>query len=203
MSRSVAVFKQKTRSKNLGVAAMVVVTSMLNNPTFPNAGALLDAIVKEKQALDEADEAAATKALGTAGLRDAQRAKVMKAISDVVHHVQGIADTQANSVDAAAIILSAGLSIRKASKYAKPAVSAKQGWVSGSAAVDAKAVPGAVAYYWQFSLDQKSWSSVTEVTTTSTTIEGLTPGQVYYFRFRTLSRPGLSDFSQVVSLLVH
>jgi hypothetical protein len=35
-----------------------------------------------------------------------------------------------------------------------------------------------------------------------TTVAGLTPGQVYSFRFRAQTRKGLGDYSQVVSLMV-
>jgi hypothetical protein len=37
---------------------------------------------------------------------------------------------------------------------------------------------------------------------TVTVISGLTPGQTYYFRFRALTRKGMRDWSQVVSLIV-
>jgi hypothetical protein len=36
-----------------------------------------------------------------------------------------------------------------------------------------------------------------------TVISGLTPGQTYYFRFRALTRKGMRDWSQIVSLLVY
>jgi hypothetical protein len=35
-----------------------------------------------------------------------------------------------------------------------------------------------------------------------TVISGLTPGQTYYFRFRALTRLGMRDWSQVITLIV-
>ncbi len=34
-------------------------------------------------------------------------------------------------------------------------------------------------------------------------LSGLTPGQLYYFRFRAQTRKGPVDYSQIVSLMVH
>ena len=45
--------------------------------------------------------------------------------------------------------------------------------------------------------------SAPETAQTTTVISGLTPLQMYYFRFRTTSRKGRRGYSKVVSLVVH
>ncbi len=66
----------------------------------------------------------------------------------------------------------------------------------------AQAVAHYATYYWEMSSDQKVWSSLPETTKSFTSVAGLTPGQTYYFRLRTLTRAGKSDYTQIVSLLV-
>ena len=74
--------------------------------------------------------------------------------------------------------------------------------LSGVVELDARAVAPSASYYWQFSLDGKSWTSAPETMKHVTVIAGLTPGQTYSFRFRALTRKGMRDWSQVVSLIV-
>jgi hypothetical protein len=93
--------------------------------------------------------------------------------------------------------------VRKVPKRSKAALRARNAGTSGTVVLEAKAVAHVATYYWQHSLDQTTWFDVPETMQASTVIEGLTSAQRYYFRFRTLTRSGASDFSQVVSLLVH
>jgi spore coat protein U-like protein len=64
-------------------------------------------------------------------------------------------------------------------------------------------VARSAVYLWDYSLDLKTWTSVPQTMKASTTIAGLTMGQVYYFRFHAQTRKGVGNYSQVVSLLVH
>ena len=57
-------------------------------------------------------------------------------------------------------------------------------------------------YFWQFSSDQKNWSNAPQTLKAKLTVTGLTPGQVYYFRFSAQTRKGPVDYSQIVSLMV-
>jgi hypothetical protein len=76
------------------------------------------------------------------------------------------------------------------------------GVASGSVHAIALAVLSALTYGWESSLDQQTWT-VTTTGQARATLTGLTPGKTYYFRFRAFRRNGtLTDYSQVVSLLV-
>jgi hypothetical protein len=57
--------------------------------------------------------------------------------------------------------------------------------------------------YWQYSLDQETWTSAPETMKARQVISGLTSAEKYSFRFRALTRTSEIGFSQVVSLLVH
>ncbi len=84
----------------------------------------------------------------------------------------------------------------------KALIAVIQGAVTGTVVCRAKA-PGIPAnYFWSYSLDQKSWTSVPQAMKSTITISGLTAGQTYYFRYYTTTRKGQSDLSQVVNLLV-
>ena len=94
-------------------------------------------------------------------------------------------------------------SVRKVNTPSLPEVQAKNAEVSGKVKLAAKAVAPAAVYSWEYSLDQSQWSSVPDTMKSRTELSGLTQGSVYYFRFRTFTRAGRQDYSQVVRLLVH
>ncbi len=85
----------------------------------------------------------------------------------------------------------------------KPALEVRDGATSGVAKLIALAVASAVAYYWEVSLDQATWSVGTQSAQAHGTLTGLTPGKLYYFRFRALLRDNsMTSYSQVVSFMV-
>jgi hypothetical protein len=95
------------------------------------------------------------------------------------------------------------MSVRKVPKRAIPELSAKNGPISGKVMLAAKAVAPVAVYHWEHSMDQSTWTPLPETLVTRTEVSGLTSAQVYSFRFRTFTRAGWQDYSQVVSLLVH
>jgi len=85
----------------------------------------------------------------------------------------------------------------------KPPLAAKQGAASGLVLLIALAVPSATMYFWEHSVDQVTWTALKPTAQASTSVAGLTPGKVYYFRFHTFTRDNeTTDLSQVVSLMV-
>jgi hypothetical protein len=57
-------------------------------------------------------------------------------------------------------------------------------------------------YSWEHSSDQSTWTPLPEAMQSRMEVSGLMSAQVYYFRFRALTREGWQGYSQVVSLLV-
>jgi beta-xylosidase len=79
----------------------------------------------------------------------------------------------------------------------------KQGSVSGTVTLSAKAAAKKAAYNWQYSTDQKTWTSLPQTLKAKTGVSGLTAGTTYYFRSQALTpKGGDGDWGQVISLLV-
>jgi hypothetical protein len=115
--------------------------------------------------------------------------------------VQGAVD--ADLANAQVLIESAGMSVAKRTVRSKPPFAVKQGKVTGTAILVAKAVGRRASYEWLTSSDQKTWNALPNTVRASTSVSGLTPATLYYFRFRALTADGLSDWSAVVSFIAH
>lgn len=175
--------------------------AFVDNPDFKTLSTPLTVFA---QAIAECREAQASvrTTRGGAMLRRA-KAKVLRQI--VWHYrddVQRVVETMVNPHEAAAKAQRVGMDIRKAMTRAKATTSARCTGVSGCVEVDAKSVGSGAVYFWQYSLDQVTWTSLPESFRVKQVITGLTRGQVYYFRFRAHTRKGPVDFCQPVSLVV-
>jgi beta-xylosidase len=115
--------------------------------------------------------------------------------------VQTVAQA-ANPSNAEAIIQSAGMAVRKTTLHDKAAPAAKPGSASGTFNLAAKAAVTRAAYTWQYSTDQKTWTTMPATLKAKTGIAGLTVGTVDYFRVQALTKMALEDWSQLVSLMV-
>jgi hypothetical protein len=106
--------------------------------------------------------------------------------------------------DAPAIIANVLLYTSNVGKRApKPELEVRDGETSGRVVLIALAVAQAVAYFWDYSVDQATWSTGAQSAQANSSIAGLTPGKMYFFRFRALKRDGTTtEPSQIVSLLV-
>jgi hypothetical protein len=188
--------------KGLITFAKAILDRLTNNPSFPSPTPTLAVFQADIAALEDAEMKAASKAKGAAAARDAKSRKVKEDLNHLRDYVQSVAETQANPATAAAIIESAFMTVRKPANRSKPELRARNTDASGTVALAAKAVAQAATYYWQYSLDQQTWSTVPETMRARTVIAGLSSARTYYFRFRALTRAGEIGFSQVVNLLV-
>ncbi len=198
-----AILSLPRQNKPLITFARAVHDHIANNANFPHPLPPLSVLEEDIAAFEDAETKAAAGGKGAAKLRDAKKKKVVKDLGLLRNHVQGVADAQASAAEAAAVIESAFMSVRKPIKRNKPAFEVKNGEVSGTVTLTAKAVAANAVYYWQYSTDNESWASAPETLQASTTLGGLTPARTYYFRFRALTRATEIGFSQVVSLIVH
>jgi hypothetical protein len=188
------------RNKDLVAFARTVLLALTNNPRFPAPNPSLAVLSADVTAFDQAETAATGKAPSTASQRDVKRAKVVQDLRHIRDYVQGV--VEASPSDAITTAESAGMRIKKQSARSKQALDVKDGAVTGTASLVAKAVASIATYFWRCSLDGKTWTSAPETMKAATTVVGLTPGQSYSFRVRTLTRAGASDFSQVVVHIV-
>jgi hypothetical protein len=198
----VAVLLLPEQNKSLITFARAVHDALLNNPGFPNPNPTLVMFAGAIAEFEDAETKTASRAKGAAQLRDVKKKTVKDCLFHLRDYVQSVVETNTSPVAATALIKSAFMSVRKAPKRTLPELSAKNTGVSGTVVLDAKAVAPVATYYWQYSLDQETWTSVPEAMQAKRVISGLTSLETYHFRFRALTRGGEIGFSQVVSLLV-
>ena len=199
----VAVLMLPELNKALITFTRAVYNAMLNNPAFPSPNPPLDVFAADIAAFEDAETKAASRAKGSASLRDAKKKKVREDLVHLRDYVQSVVETNTSPAAAAALIESAFMTVRKVPKRTFPDLSAKNADVSGKVLLSAKSVAPVAVYYWEHSLDQSTWTRLPETMLTRTEVVGLTSAQVYSFRFRTYTRAGWQDYSPVVSLLVH
>jgi hypothetical protein len=201
MKGPLAVLNLPSQTKALIVYAKKVLVAMTGNPHFPNPdpplGELDDAIV----VLVDAETGVGGGQAKTKH-RNAARRTVILRLCRAKNYVQGIAEQQQSQADAIAVITSAAMFVKKVTKPSKAELSARYGALSGSVLLIARAAAYTAVYYWQWSLDQQTWTSVADTLTARTTINGLTAGTTCFFRFHALTRSGVTEWSQVVSLLI-
>ena len=196
------VLKVPRPKKALSPFGRHVVTCMTGNNKVPNPNPPLPAITKACAALDTSQAAMPGNKAATAQ-RDADYLALLLLLHHELDYVDSVAEKQTSPAEAEAVITGSGFAVRKGFTRNKDTLAAKYGLASGDVNLEARAVSRDASYYWQWSTDMKSWVSVPETKKASTTITGLTPATTYYFRFRALTRKGMLDWSQIVSLPVH
>jgi hypothetical protein len=154
-------------------------------------------------AFDDAETNVASGTRGAATLRDAKKRTVKEDLDHLCDYVQSVAQAAPSPAAAAALIESAFMSVKKVPKRSIPEIAARNAGVSGKVLLAAKAVAREATYSWEYSVDQTKWTPMRDTMHARTEVAGLTSACTYYFRFRSLTRAGWRDYSQVVSLLVH
>ncbi len=179
-----------------------VAQKMTGNPHFPSPTptvAALDAAVAD---LHSAQTSVLARMPGAATVRDDKRTVLVSLLQQLRGYVQAIAD--ATPENAAAIIESAGLGVRKMPAHARRTFAAKHGPLSGSVTVTAPNAGPRSSYEWQYSTDGgKTWVTAPATTQGRTTITGLPAAATVQFRYLAVTpKGGQGDWSQPVSLIV-
>jgi hypothetical protein len=188
------------RNKDTIAFAKNVQSSLTNNPRFPSPNIVLATFAADIAAFDQAETQASAKVPGAATQRNAKKTKVLQDLRHLRDYVQQVAETL--TTDALTAVESSGFRVKKQSSQHKQALAVKDGPASGSVELVAKAVARTATYYWQYSLDGKTWTSCPDTMKATALVNGLTVGQIYSFRFRALTRGGATDFSQIVTHVV-
>jgi hypothetical protein len=179
-----------------------IVQKMTDNPNFPTPTPSIAALTAAVNDLHSAETTALSRAKGSATVRNDKRATLVSLLQQLDGYVQGIAD--ATPQNGAAIIESAGLTVRKMPAHGKRAFAAKPGALSGSAIVTAVTAGPRSSYEWQYSTDGgKTWVPAPATTQGKTTIAGLPSGTTVQFRYLSVTpKGGQGDWSAAVSMLV-
>jgi hypothetical protein len=201
MARAIAVLNLSPRVKNIITFAQNVASALNGNPHFPSPTPSLANFQADVAALNTAETAVLSRTKGAVETRNAKLAVVRTDLDNLKTYVQSVAAVATPS-DADAIIESSGLTIRKVTLHDKPALAAKQGSVTGTVNLAAKAVAKRASYVWQYSTDQKTWITAPQTIQSKTGISGLTAGTQYFFRVQPVTTAGVGDFSQTVALII-
>jgi hypothetical protein len=191
-----------SRTEALITYASAVHDHMNNNPYFTQPPLTMAVLAADVQVLRDAHTLAAGRAKGAAAARDVAQAKVADDLRILGGYVQQVANAQPTWFAAVRCIESAFMQVARRASRTKHALRADQGPRSGSASLVAAAVHHTAVYFWEYSLDQVTWTSAPETMTSDTVIDGLTPGKVYYFRFRATTRKERIGYSGMASLMV-
>jgi hypothetical protein len=200
VSRVFAALNEPTGVPAFVIACNDIVNKMIPNATFANPPVAWSVVQKHIKDLSDAEETARHGSPADVQDRNFKLGLVRTDMHLLKAFVQFVADNAAPG-NAAAIIESAGLSVAKKPQRTKPGFAVKYGKVPGRARLEARSVGPRAVYYWMMSTDQHTWSSLPDTLTASTNVDGLTAGTTYYFRFRTLTKAGMSDWSVVVSII--
>jgi hypothetical protein len=199
-NRSLAVMKLPKAVPALLKAAAALIAA-LSSPSFPNAASVIAALSKAVTAADAAETATKTRAKGTVAARNAAVTALVAEIHAAKAFVQQTAD--ADPEHAESIIAAAGLTVRKATTHHKAPFSVTQGATSGTVKLAAKAVAARASYDWEWSIDAgKTWLQLPSTLQAKTMLTGVAPGTTLQFRFRSVTKAGVSDWSQTATLLV-
>jgi hypothetical protein len=199
--RFIALFPEQKRVELYMTSCRVAIGMMTNNARLTDPPVPLTEVTEHLDQLEKDQELARRRAAGAAQQRDVSLAVVRNDMRLLKAFVQSVADSHMDESEA--IITSAGMRVAKRRQRGKPPVAAKRGKAPGDVVLQAKALPRPVQYRWQMSSDQEVWTDLPETFLPSTTVSGLTAVTVYYFRLRTVTHDGLSDWSTVVSVIVH
>ena len=200
--RAIAVLNLSPHIPDLIKQGYVCLLGFTATPVLANATTILPSFATNLAALDAANKAAATRAAGLIQARDGKRPAVVTNMHQLRSTVQVLADSLPPD-QAEALILSAGMSVKKITKRVKNQYEVKQGSGSGLVTLTAEVAARHATYQWQMSTDQKSWTNLALTFRSKTHLGGLTPATTYYFRYQvTTPKTGTADWSQIVSLLV-
>ena len=153
--------------------------------------------------LAKAEGKVLTKAPGSAAARDVAYSKVMDDVNGLLAYVQILADKAADEQASIAIIQASGFSVKVNGVRVKAPLTAKNGKVSGTIDLAAKAADKRASYNWQQSNDNgTSWLNLPTTLQAKTSVAGLTPATRVLFRVQAVTRTGTEGWSQSVSVVV-
>jgi hypothetical protein len=178
-----------------------MVQRMEGNAWFPDPNPSLATVASAITELREAQVTKETRTRGTAMARNEKLATALGLLTRLKGYVQGVAND--NPENAAAIIESAGMSVKKSTAYARPPFSVKQGPTSGSARLMARSAGDRGSHHWQHSTDGgRTWRSAPQTQQGKAVISGFVPGQTAWFRHRPVTIHGEGDWSEPIAIIV-
>ncbi len=201
LRRTIAVLGLPKQVPALINAADHIVEKTMNNPNIPNPDPPLATITASIKDLATAQAATLARTHGAATTRNEKRAVLVLQLEQLRGSIQKAAD--ASPENAASIIESAGLNVRKEGAPRPRTFAAAPGPLAGSAKLVAPSAGKRAAYEWESSIDGgKTWQPAASTLQAKAIVTGLPPGTVVSFRYRSILRSSESEWSAPVSVLV-
>ena len=199
--RALAALKLPRKIADLINIAQVIVKAMTGSPNFPNpqpTAAVMTAAVDD---LVAAENVAKVRTTGAVALRNAKKAVLVTLLEQWRTCVQSTAD--ASPENAANIIQSGGVALRRNQVRKFLGFHAKLGTAPGSVKVVAPAAARRACYNWQYSVDGgKTWVGLPQSLQSRTTVTGLPTMTTVQLRYFATVKEGEGTWSQPISILV-
>jgi hypothetical protein len=165
-------------------------------PTIASVNGHIDDLV-------DAETAVGQRVIGSVAARDEAYSVVLDDVYALMRYVQGLADSAANEQAAITVITSSGFDLKVNGVFVKPALAVKFTTVPGQVKLVAKAAAARAAYQWQQSTNNGlTWTDLTPTLAANTMVTGLTSKAAYQFRFRSITKDGLSAWSAGVGIVM-
>ncbi len=181
--------------------AKSIVQGLSGNQSFPNPDpsvAVLDTAIAD---LEAAETAAQTRVKGAVATRDEKRAALIALLRKEKAYVQNVVD--AHPEQAAALTQSVAMGLKKPTVHGKHVFAVKEGRLSGAVTITTVKAGTHASYEWEYSSDGgKTWLPMPPTTQARTELSGLQPGTSYWFRYRSVTKLGPSDWSAPLAFLV-
>jgi hypothetical protein len=152
-------------------------------------------------AMETAETSTHGGAAGTADARDLAQMVVINDLDQLHAYAQSVSNQ--NPAQSAVIIGSSGWQQRKPLPPRANTFAVKMSKNPGEAQVKTKAAAKrGVSYEWVYSADGgKTWIPIAISSDANVTVNGLTPGATYLFRYRTWIKKVAGDWSQTISFM--
>lgn len=199
--RVVAALKLPKPVPDLINYARAILAAMNGNANFPAPVPSLAEVGGSVDELETAENVAVARTRGAAAKRNEKRVAMVAKLELLKSYVQSRAD--ADHANAAAIITSASMALRKVPVRPKRAFSVKPGPVAGSVKIVTPSAGTRVSYDWESSADGgATWQPLPTTLQARTAMTGLQVGSTYSFRYRAVTKNGVGDWSEPVTFKV-
>jgi len=169
---------------------------------FPSPSPGLTLVLQHIDALDKAQTKALTRVIGSATNRNVKYDQVLKDIRALKSYVQHLAD-ESEDGNAFVIIKAAGFDIRERASRTKSPLSARNMNADGVVKLIAKSAGKRASYNWRYRLlNTTVWINLPPTLQATTLVHGLKSGAQLEFSVSSVTKDGVSDWSQPVKCVV-
>jgi hypothetical protein len=174
--------------------------SMDGNAYFPSPPVAIATLLVHIEELAAAEAMALRGAHGDAALRNVKLDAVHGDLKQLRSYIEGTAHQHGG--DAIAVVSSSGMSVKRSAGPRKALFRIKQRTRSGSVRAEVRHPGKDASFDWEYSIDGIHWIDAGRSNKARLDIDNLSPGTLYYFRFRVLTGDVVGDWSDPLTLIV-